>query len=222
MSALMQPTPRARRAYVYLRPPSRAQVLDHPESTVLPYHLAQRAPDLDGPPDQIGVINDDFSPSAVSTHHRPGFQQLAAAVLWGPVGLALGIKVSRLARSCTDGPRFLELGALAAVAAVYDPNTNNDSLLPGLQGPLAAEFHLLRSRLLAACEPPAPRGDRGFSLLAGRIRPADDARVMDLLSRLCQQEVLQTLVALPPAHQEGAPASVEMPSPQPQKEETNS
>ena len=183
MSALIQPTHLARRAYVYIRPPSRAQVLDHPESTVLQYRRVQRPQDLSGPPDQIGVINDDFSPSAISTHHRPGFPQMAAAV--------------------------------------YDPNTNNAPLRPGLPGPLAAEFHLLRSRFLTACEPPAPRGDRGCSLFAGLIRPADGARGLDPLPRLCQQEMFQTLVALLPAHQESAPASVERPSPQPPKKENN-
>ena len=156
MSALIQPTHLARRAYVYIRQSSLAQVLEHQESTALQYHLAQRAQDLGWPPDQVSVIDEDQGQSAVSTHLRPGFQQLAAEVSLGHVGLILGVEVSRLARSCADWHRLLELCALshtllADTVGVYDPNTYNDRLLLGLKGTFAeAELHLLRGRLIAA------------------------------------------------------------------------
>src|SRR3990172_1042702 len=133
MSNLIQSTHLTRRAYVYIRQSSLAQVLQHQESTALQYQLVQRARDL--------------GQSAVSVHLRPGFQQLAAEVSLGHVGLVLGIEVSRLARSCADWHRLLELCALshtllADTDGVYDPNTDNDRLLLGLKGTLAeAELH---------------------------------------------------------------------------------
>ena len=185
MSALIQPTHLARRAYVYIRQSSLAQVQAHQESTALQYHLVQRAQDLGWPPDQVSVIDDDLGQSAGSTHLRPGFQQLAAEVSLGHVGLVLGIEVSRLARSCTDWHRLLELCALAHTLladadGVYDPNTYNDRLLLGLKGTLAeAELHLLRGRLLAAREHKAQRGELKLHLPVGLIHQPDGTVVFD-------------------------------------------
>src|SRR3989304_392700 len=158
MSALIQPPHLARRAYVYIRQSSLAQVLEHQESTALQYQLVQRAQELGWPAPQVSVIDEDIGPPAVSGSLLPGFQQLAAEVSLGHVGLILGVEVSRLARSCADWHRLLELCALshtllADTDGVYDPNTYNDRLLLGLKGTLAeAELHLLPRRLTAARE----------------------------------------------------------------------
>jgi DNA invertase Pin-like site-specific DNA recombinase/uncharacterized protein YndB with AHSA1/START domain len=185
MSSLITSTHLARRAYVYIRQSSLAQVQDHQESTALQYLLIQRAQDLGWAPDQVSVIDEDLGQSAVSGQLRPGFQQLAAEVSLGHVGLVLGIEVSRLARSCADWHRLLELCALshtllADADGVYDPNAYNDRLLLGLKGTLAeAELHLLRGRLTAAREHKAQRGELALPLPVGFLRQPDGTVTLD-------------------------------------------
>ena len=185
MSSLIQSTHLTRRAYVYIRQSSLTQVLEHQESTALQYQLVQRAQELGWSSDQVSIIDEDQGQSAVSTHLRPGFQQLAAEVSLGHVGLILGIEVSRLARSCADWHRLLELCALshtllADADGVYDPLTYNDRLLLGLKGAFAeAELHLLRGRLTAAREYKAQRGELALTLPVGFIRQPDGTVALD-------------------------------------------
>ncbi len=72
----------------------------------------------------------------------------------GKVGAVLGLEVSRLARSCVDWYRLLEVTALSGTLiadeeGVYDPNHYNDRLLLELKGTLSeAELHFIKQRMI--------------------------------------------------------------------------
>jgi DNA invertase Pin-like site-specific DNA recombinase len=77
-----------------------------------------------------------------------------AEVGLGRVGAVLSLEASRLARSCSDWYRLIEICGLTDTLVidedgVYDPTQYNDRLLLGIKGTMsAAELHWLRSRLL--------------------------------------------------------------------------
>ena len=66
----------------------------------------------------------------------------------------MSLEASRLARSCSDWYRLIEICALTNTLVidedgVYDPTQYSDRLLLGFLGTMSeAELHLLRSRLL--------------------------------------------------------------------------
>jgi DNA invertase Pin-like site-specific DNA recombinase len=68
-------------------------------------------------------------------------------------GAVLGLEVSRLARSCSDWYRLLELCSLSDTLiidedGIYNPSNFNDRLLLGLKGTMSeAELHFLKARL---------------------------------------------------------------------------
>jgi DNA invertase Pin-like site-specific DNA recombinase len=112
-------------------------------------------------------------------------------VALGSVGAVLGLEVSRLARSCADWYRLLEVAALAGTLivdedGVYDPNHYNDRLLLGLKGTLSeAELHFLKSRMTGGRRNKARRGAFRIRLAVGyvwedgEIRLDPDERVRD-------------------------------------------
>ena len=123
-----------RKACVYVRQSSLAQVQHHRESTARQYNLYERAVTLGWRAEQVEVIDEDQGKSGSSTSGREGFQRLISEVALGQVGVVLGLEVSRLARSCADWYRLLEIAALAGTLivdeeGVYDPNHYNDRLL---------------------------------------------------------------------------------------------
>ena len=77
-----------------------------------------------------------------------------AEVGLGRVGAVLSLEASRLARSCCDWYRLIEVCGLTDTLVidedgVYDPTQYNDRLLLGIKGTMsAAELHWIRSRLL--------------------------------------------------------------------------
>jgi len=73
--------------------------------------LADRAVALGWTRSPVGVLDEDLGKGGQSIAGRPGFQRLLAAVARDRVGRALGLAMSRLARSCTDWHQLLELGA---------------------------------------------------------------------------------------------------------------
>jgi DNA invertase Pin-like site-specific DNA recombinase len=83
----------------------------------------------------------------------------------GRVGAIFALEVSRLARSCADWYRLLELCGLAHVAivdehAVYDPSQYDDRLLLGLKGQMSeAEQYWMRLRLEGGKLSKARRGE---------------------------------------------------------------
>ena len=86
-----------RRAYVYVRQSSLAQVQHHQESTQRQYRLQERAVALGWAAVQVEVIDEDQGQSGASSENRMGFQRLVSEVALGKGGAILGLEVSRLA-----------------------------------------------------------------------------------------------------------------------------
>ena len=176
----VQPWHRDRLAVVYVRQSTRQQVAAHQESTRLQYGLTTRAAALGWAPARVLVIDDDLGKSGASAEGRAGFQRLVTEVSLDRVGIILGVEMSRLARSCTDWYRLLELCALfrtllADLDGIYDPAQYNDRLLLGLKRPVAysTPYSTLRSGLSRPSRrhqsyrlPPA-----GFVCLVPRSQP---------------------------------------------------
>jgi hypothetical protein len=145
-----------RRAFVYLRQSSAAQVEHNRESTKRQYALASRATELGWSSQQVTVIDEDLGLSGSGAVERRGFARLAAEVGLGHVGIVLGLEVSRLARNNADWYRLLDLCGLTDTLigdadGIYHPAMFNDRLLLGLKGTMSeAELHILRERLNGA------------------------------------------------------------------------
>ena len=174
-----------RKACVYVRQSSMAQVQYHRESTQRQYNLRERAVVLGWRAEQVEVIDEDQGQSGTSAGERGGFQRLVSAVGMGEVGAILGLEVSRLARSCADWYRLLEIAALARTLivdedGVYDPNQYNDRLLLGLKGTLSeAELHFLKQRMIGGRRNKAGRGAFRIRLPVGYVWEEEDGIRMD-------------------------------------------
>lgn len=175
---------RERRAIVYLRQSTLAQVREHTESTARQYALADEAVRLGWARANITVIDADLGVSGRFGAAREGFRDLVARVCLGETGAIFGLEVSRLARSSADVARLLELARLTDTLlvdtdGVYDLADINDRLLLGLKGSMSeAELHLLAGRLHGAKRAAAERGELRFPLPVGYVYD-DGACVMD-------------------------------------------
>jgi DNA invertase Pin-like site-specific DNA recombinase len=175
----IRPRHRDRLAVVYIRQSTPQQVASNRESADLQYQLRQRAVALGWTDDRVLVIDDDQGISGTSVENRPGFQRLLAEVSLGHVGVVFGREMSRLARSCADWHRLLELCALFQVLladadGVYDPADFNDRLLLGLKGTMSeAELHILRARLHQGKLNKARRGELFTCVPVGYVRVPD-------------------------------------------------
>lgn len=175
----IRPRHRDRLAVVYIRQSTPQQVASNRESADLQYQLRQRAVTLGWADDRVLVIDDDQGISGTSAENRPGFQRLLAEVSLGHVGVVFGREMSRLARSCADWHRLLELCALFQVLladadGVYDPADFNDRLLLGLKGTMSeAELHILRARLHQGKLNKARRGELFTCVPVGYVRSPD-------------------------------------------------
>ncbi len=145
-----------RKAVVYVRQSTQAQVQMHTESKRRQYELvgeAKRRGFRD-----IEVIDDDLGRSASGTVARPGFERLVALLCAGEVGAVLCLDASRLARNGRDWHHLLELCGLVQARVidldgVYDPCRPNDRLLLGMKGSISEfELNVLRTRMLDAAE----------------------------------------------------------------------
>lgn len=169
----------SRKAYVYVRQSTLHQILHNGESTERQYALAQHACQLGWEPAEVVTIDEDQGQSGATASNRPGFQQLISAISLDQVGIVLVLEVSRLARSCSDWYRVLELAALAGTligdeAGIYDPRDYNDRLLLGLKGTLSeAELFTLKSRLQGGKLNKARKGELAQTLPVGFIRLPD-------------------------------------------------
>ena len=174
-----------RKAYVYVRQSSPAQVLHHQESAQLQYRLRERVVRLGWAPEQVGIIDEDQGQSGAEADKRSGFQWLVSEVALSRVGAVAGLEVSRLARSCADWYRLLEVAALAGSLiidedGVYDPNQYNDRLLLGLKGTLSeAELHFLKQRMIGARRNKARRGELHIPLPAGYVWDEQEGTRLD-------------------------------------------
>ena len=142
-----------RLALVYVRQSTLIQVRENTASTARQYDLAGRAATWDGP----GADPGHRSGSGTLGGLRGRPRRLPAPVAQvglGQAGAVLSLEASRLARSCSDWYRLIEICALTNTLVidedgVYDPTQYSDRLLLGFLGTMSeAELHWLRSRLL--------------------------------------------------------------------------
>src|SRR3954462_14136001 len=179
---------RRRRAVVYVRQSTLAQVERNVESTARQYALRERAVELGWPPGSVVGVDEDLGRSGASSDGRVGFKELVAEVGLGQVGLILALETSRLARSSADWHQLLDLCAptatlIADADGVYSPGEFNDRLLLGLKGTMSeAELHLIRARLDGGLRNKAARGELRLPLPVGLDRD-EDGRIM-----LCPDE----------------------------------
>lgn len=164
----IQPDHLERQAFIYVRQSTLVQVRDNTGSTARQYDLVQRAMTLGWPRERITVIDQDQGHSGASAIGRDGFQRLISEVSLEHAGAVLSLEVSRLARSCSDWYRLIEICALSHTLVVdeegvYDPNQYNDRLLLGFKGTMSeAELHWLRSRLEGGKLEKAQKGELHF------------------------------------------------------------
>ena len=173
----------SRRAYVYLRQSSPAQVEHNRESTARQYALVTKAAELGWPAQQVLVIDEDLGVSGSGVIERSGFARLTAEVALGHVGIVLGLEVSRLARNNADWYRLLDLCGLTDTLigdadGIYHPAMFNDRLVLGLKGTMSeAELHILRARLLGGIRNKAARGELRRGLPVGFVWGEEDGEV---------------------------------------------
>jgi DNA invertase Pin-like site-specific DNA recombinase len=171
----IRPEHLARQALTYVRQSTLIQVRENTGSTARQYDLVQRALDLGWTREQIIVIDQDQGLSGASAAGRDGFQFLVAEVGLGHAGAVLSLEASRLARSCSDWYRLIEICALTDTLVideegVYDPGQYNDRLLLGFKGTMSeAELHWLRNRLLGGRLQKAQKGQLRFCLPTGLV-----------------------------------------------------
>ena len=158
-----------RRAVIYVRQSSTAQVQDNLESQRRQYDLVALARAYGF--QDVHVIDDDLGRSAAGVMDRPGFRSLEGQICEGMVGAVFCLEASRLSRNGRDWHHLLELCGLVGACVidtdgVYDPGLPNDRLLLGLKGTMSEfELTLLRKRLLDAAvavppqRPDHPRGE---------------------------------------------------------------
>jgi DNA invertase Pin-like site-specific DNA recombinase len=184
-----------RRAYVYVRQSTMAQVERNAESRERQYGLVERAVALGWSAAEVVVVDEDQGRSAKSADGRDGFQRLVAEIGLGRVGIVLGIEVSRLARRNADWYGLLDLCALtdtliADSDGIYHPGLHNDRLVLGLKGTMSeAELHVLRARLRGGSLHKAAKGELRLPLPAGleydesgRVRITPDEAVADAIA----------------------------------------
>src|SRR6266550_7432192 len=174
-----------RLAVIYVRQSTLFQVRENSGSTLRQYDLVKRAQDLGWTTPSIQVVDQDQGHSGSSASGRDGFQWLVAEVGLGHVGAVLSLEVSRLARSCSDWYRLLEICALTDTLViddegVYDPGAHNDRLLLGFKGSMSeAELHWLKSRLQGGKLTKAEQGQLRFRLPVGLVYDPADHIVLD-------------------------------------------
>ncbi|BEU25692.1 recombinase family protein [Paraburkholderia sp. 22B1P] len=184
-----------RKAVVYVRQSTQAQVQMNVESKRRQYELAGEAKRR-GFRD-IEVIDDDLGRSASGTVARPGFERLVALLCAGEVGAVLCLDASRLARNGRDWHHLLELCGLVQARVidldgVYDPCRPNDRLLLGMKGSISEfELNIIRTRMLDAARAKAQRGELRISVPIGYLWHRDIGLGLDPDQRL--QEVIRLI-----------------------------
>jgi DNA invertase Pin-like site-specific DNA recombinase len=174
-----------RQALIYVRQSTPMQVRDHTASTARQYDLAQVAERFGWPKQRIRVFDQDQGHSGASAVGRDDFQNLMTEVSFGRGGAVLSLEASRLARSCSDWYRLIEICGLTNTLVidedgVYDPTQFNDRLLLGIKGTMSeAELHWIRSRLLGAKLEKARSGQLRFRPPTGLVYDPAGQIVLD-------------------------------------------
>src|SRR5215203_695896 len=187
-----------RKAVVYVRQSTQAQVQIHIESQRRQYELVDEACRR-GFRD-VEVIDDDLGRSASGTVARPGFEKLVAWLCAGEVGAVLCFDASRLARNGRDWHHLLELCGLVEARVidldgVHDPCRPNDRLLLGMKGSISEfELGVLRARMLDAARAKARRGELRISVPIGYVWHRDlglgfdpDLRIQEAIRQIFQR-----------------------------------
>ena len=172
-----------RRAVVYVRQSTMAQVHENLESQRRQYALVELARQF-GFRD-VDTIDDDLGRSASGSAERPGFDRLVAMLCAGEVGAVFCLEASRLARNGRDWHHLLELCGLVGARVfdndgMYDPCRPNDRLLLGMKGTISEfELGILRSRMTEALWAKAKRGELRIGVPVGFIWDREDAVAFD-------------------------------------------
>src|SRR5688500_4691391 len=194
---LLPPAVLRRKAVVYVRQSTQAQVQTNLESQRRQYELVEAARRRGFR--EVEVIDDDLGRSASGTVARPGFERLVAWLCAGKVGAVLCFDASRLARNGRDWHHLLELCGLVEARVidldgVYDPCRPNDRLLLGMKGSISEfELGVLRARMLDAARAKARRGELRISVPIGYVWHREFG--LDLDPDLRIQEVIRLIFA---------------------------
>ena len=164
----------ARKAVVYLRQSSMAQVKHNQESQRLQYALTDTARAYGFK--RVEVIDCDLGMSAATgAQAREGFKRVLASVALGEVGMVLSRELSRLSRTDKDWCQLMELcqifnTLIADAETLYDLNRLDDQLVLGIKGTLSVvELKTLKFRLQQGREEKAKRGELGRCLAPGYV-----------------------------------------------------
>src|ERR1700741_3103729 len=193
----LSPTVLSRKAVVYIRQSTQAQVQSNLESRRRQYELVDEARRR-GFRD-VEVIDDDLGRSASGAVARPGFEKLVAWLCAGDVGAVFCFDASRLARNGRDWHHLLELCGLVEARVidldgVYNPCRPNDRLLLGMKGSISEfELGVLRARMLDAARSKASRGELRISVPFGYVWHRELGLGVDPDRRL--QEVIRLIFA---------------------------
>ena len=178
------PSHLARKAIVYLRQSSDAQVKKNLESQRLQYAMVERAHALGWK--QVEVVDLDLGCSAsLGAAARAGFDSVIASVALAEVGVIFSRELSRLFRTDKDFCHLMEVCGLfdcllGDEEQVYDLNVMDDQLVLGIKGTLSVvELKVLKLRLQAGMEEKARRGELARLLSPGYVRDATGAVVKD-------------------------------------------
>ncbi len=162
-----------RKAVVYVRQSTQAQVEHNTESRRRQYELVEVARRRGFR--TVEVIDDDLGRSASGMVARPGFEKLVAALCAGEIGAVLCFDASRLARNGRDWHHLLELCGLVEARVidldgVCDPCRPNDRLLLGMKGSISEfELGVIRARMIDAARAKAHRGELRISVPIGYV-----------------------------------------------------
>ena len=172
-------------AYIYIRQSTMAQVRHHQESTERQYALKEKALQLGWTESMIRLLDGDLGVSGTQIAGRNDFKTLVADVSMRKVGAVFALEASRLARSCTDWHRLLELCAFTETLILdedgcYNPADFNDQLLLGLKGTMSqAELHFLRGRLQGGRLNKARKGELRSPLPVGFVYDEVGRTILD-------------------------------------------
>lgn len=172
-----------KRAVVYVRQSTAAQVQENLESQRRQYELADLARTYGFA--EILVIDDDLGRSGSGAEERPGFERLVGLLCGGAVGAVFCLEASRLARNGHDWHRLLELCGLVGARVIdvdgsYDPCLPNDRLLLGMKGTISEfELGILRARLNEALWSKARRGELRIGVPIGYVWDSRTGPLLD-------------------------------------------
>lgn len=198
MVGKLSPTVLGRRAIVYVRQSTGAQVHDNLESQRRQYQLVELARAYGF--HDVSVIDEDLGRSASGTADRPGFRSLVGQICEGLVGAVFCLEASRLSRNGRDWHHLLELCGFTGACVidtdgVYDPARPNDRLLLGLKGTMSEfELTLLRKRMTEAAVAKARRGELRLAVPVGYLWSLDTGLMLDPDRRI--QDVVRTIFRL--------------------------